>query len=1073
MHASLSKLSRRSLPGSPDALLPAVLLAVLVTACGGSSGGGGQSGIVGQEGTKPGGASFIVDENQSGGAASLHLAEVLWGRLVDVHQIDANGERVDPPVYTDFVINPFLETDNVRWVLERNPLTQRERLVILNTKGPDPLDSPPTEDKFLTILREADSLLLVADKNDDGTSAPPFTTVPRNACMVLRFDDCLDDDAEASKDLVTAGSATVEVFTGYPPSTPYTTRVVFDPNHGALIRGSFHSTRVLVDLTTSDFEAAALPVVVEPNSVGLPPRLDDSDAPNVSVRIPSQDDLGSGQFRVLTNLKGRPLDLQDNGPVDVNSVTQDVVRAVKAGNNDDDSNGFLVDREKPFVIGNWPATISDAADNGAGEDGFDFLVDLHFQSTCAVAPVAGDLVRSGDNLLQVTSAGILTGSDVLNLQVRSLTEVDVPGVLDGECRFHTPFSSTSPVVSGCWLNFVPEPLVFPTGGITTTAQVLIQFSEPMDPDTLSAFGGFLVVHGGGGAASTAISSNIVVGEVHPNSSLTLFSFEPNAPFSHTAGSATDTFHVELGVRNPDDELRKPGIVKDLAGNPYRFMTDFPFVNFAIAAAQPAESNRAIVMRFDASDETDRDTTTDSDPFGDAPDPNALRVDLRGQFFYDDRGAIMGRPVAFNGWPVDRNNPVPSRMAPPGLPVIEPLVRLGAKLQTVWRYCDMGWDARDETKYNLDVIGINWSPVAGLVTADFYPQFEILLGHSRFLPDEAINPTTGLPYSPTSGLPTTLFEGNYLAGAGPTVVHNRALGYSVDPATQFNSTSPTMTPMIPFPLNRGLGTDVTYTWRDTAILAKGADGDPAQRGVPLLIEQQAGVMPLANPGSLGAALQVPTFGLPLLMEFRCHSSDIALGFNTFNYGLANGFAFGTGIIVPTFRAYSAGGTSGSGSPLKVLPDAEDFPRGLLGSALPVVVDNDFYFGQLDTVVRVSRVHSAWLDAGDAISVNPSWRPAVLEPSLAEQPLGTNILIDYRGATGFSTTSVNAFDAALMNAYGEVTGSGAPQPQQLTDWSNDIRIANGKRFIQLRITFVNNIDTGVGPRLTGLALPYDIQ
>src|SRR5206468_12069137 len=140
---------------------------------------------------------------------------------------------------------------------------------------------------------------------------------------------------------------------------------------------------------------------------------------------------------------------------------------------------------------------------------------------------------------------------------------------------------------------------------------------------------------------------------------------------------------------------------------------------------------------------------DPDPFADASDQ---LQDLRGQFFYD-RGSIVPRPVAFTGWPVDRNNPIPMRMFPVGTGVFTPLNPLGAKLQMLWRYCDLGWDVRDETKYNLDVIGLDWSPVAGLVHADFYDQFEIRLGHSRFLPDEGVVPPGVTPAAPNSGLPT--------------------------------------------------------------------------------------------------------------------------------------------------------------------------------------------------------------------------------------------------------------------------------------------------------------------------------
>jgi hypothetical protein len=34
----------------------------------------------------------------------------------------------------------------------------------------------------------------------------------------------------------------------------------------------------------------------------------------------------------------------------------------------------------------------------------------------------------------------------------------------------------------------------------------------------------------------------------------------------------------------------------------------------------------------------------------------------------------------------------------------PLSPLGSKLQALWRYCDLGFSVRDETKYDVDVVG---------------------------------------------------------------------------------------------------------------------------------------------------------------------------------------------------------------------------------------------------------------------------------------------------------------------------------------------------------------------------------
>jgi hypothetical protein len=120
-----------------------------------------------------------------------------------------------------------------------------------------------------------------------------------------------------------------------------------------------------------------------------------------------------------------------------------------------------------------------------------------------------------------------------------------------------------------------------------------------------------------------------------------------------------------------------------------------------------------------------------------------------------------------------------------------------------------------------------------------------------------------------------------------------------------------------------------------------------------------------------------------------------------------------------------------------------------------------------VAKVSRVHTVWLDGGSGNF--PLWRTPVLEPSLAVQPSGTNVLLDFRGTPGFSSASSAPFNASLFDVFGDQTG-GVPTEQN--DWSSDITTANNKRYIQVRITFVNNLATGLSPELTAIAFPYDL-
>lgn len=1025
---------------SPAVLVP-VLLAAFFGACGGSSGVGGQSGVPGEETLKPGGGSFFVDVNQSGGATTFLLDEVVWGRLVDVYEVDGAGQRVETPVFNDFVIEPAFPDSS--YVLDRNPATQRERLTIRARKT-GVADSAD----FDRLLREiSDDLPVVSVKNDDGSSSPSFTTVPRNACVVMRFNDCLDDDEDARINL----TENVLVYVGYPPVNPFSARVVFDPNHGAVIGRSFHSTRVLVDMTTSEFEAspAVSPVALDVNAIGLPPRQASSNETNVSIRIPSRTDVGSAQVQVLRNLNQAALELNSNGPVDLSSPTRDIVRAIRSGFSDDPSNGFLSDLTPPHVVAGWGINVSAATPDPADPQ-FAFVVSFSFTTTCQAPPAPGDVIQVGGVFLEVKASATPMGSVVTGLAVRSATAVADPDILLQAGLYQATFLPslipTSPPATldevaqakQCWVSFLPEATTPPATGVASTSQILIRFSEPMDPATLSPFGGLLVVKGVAGSTTTAKPSNIVLGRVRPNADLTVFTFEPRAPMPHTQGVA-DPLHIELSS------------VKDLAGNALPHV--FPFIDFTLDPPEASRRNASLALRFDSIDEYG--------PSGGGPDG---LDDIRGQFFPSNRrSAIQARPVAVTGWPVDRNNPVPSRMLAVGGGLALPLSPQGCKQQMLWRYCDMAWIVTDETKYNMDVIGLNWSPIGGQVQADFYNQFEIRLGHSRFLPDET-RANSGLPGS------TGLFEDNYLAGSNPRVVHNRALGYTVNPANLFSASDGV--PMVPFPLNRGLSPDVTYTWRDTSILTLAGGGDSTQRGIPLDAEAGAGVVAANQVGRVAAGGVVPSFGLPLLIEIRCHPADQGLGLNRFDVSVGNGAA--------TFRAYSAGGFNNFGNPVTILPDTETFPKGgfnpfsIPAGARTPAADNVFYLGQLDTVVRISRVHTAWLDSG---VLGALWREAVLEPDA--QPSGTGVVLDFRGVTGFGGTGTLPFDASQIDPYGNevlVQGMAGPMPPQNplveeTPWSGNIA-SIVRRYIQVRLTFSNNIATEVSPEITALGLAYDL-
>jgi len=795
-------------------------------------------------------------------------------------------------------------------------------------------------------------------------------------------------------------------------------------------------------MTVTEAESAEAPVPLPINALGLPSSLQNSGQPNVSIRIPSRVDFGVGQFQILTALGGSEMGTDNEaGPIDVTSPTVDVVRAMRAGNPADLNNGFLVDQDQPEVIGGWPFLINDALQDPAGVVGVDFVLTATFTTVCREAPETGDVIQVPGLFLEVTEqSGDPDGSGNVSVRVRVLGDpLTNPNVLRGAAVYLLTYDPFTSVLPGCWVSFVPQAAIFPSFQVPTSAQTLIRFSEPMDPAGLTPFESFMIVNGD--ATVPASATNLVIGDVRASTGLDQFVFTPVLPYAHSNG-AEETFHIQL-----EDAT-------DLAGN--SLQSSLPAIDFTIDPLAPTEMNGGITLRFSSPDEIG--------PGGTGPDG---LTDWRGQFTYDlTREIIQPRPVTFSQVPADRSNPVPGLMFPwpPGTQT--PLSPLGSKLQTVWRYADLGWSVRDENKYDIDVIGMNWKPIGGQVQADFYESFEIRLAHSVRLPDEDVA-ASGFPKRPTSGLlgSPNFYTDNILNDpASPQkTVHNRALGYEINPVNLF--TSPSGFLMMPYPLNHEGGPTTTYTWRDTTVLALGGSesaGIPMdiEVGAPLALEPAVG--DIAGPGA------VPSFGLPLLMEFRCFPSNSGIGLNTFDVSLAVAIS-----SRPNFRAYSTGGVDTAGQQQVLNPDLELVPTGGFnpfstpsGQRTNNDADNFYYVGQLDTVIRVSRVHSVWFDS---IFFSPEYISPVLEPSPDLQPFGTQVLVDYRGASTFSGDAGDApFDSTLIDPYGEITQGTVTFFNGVSTWTNSIGQVDGAQYVQLRLSSINNIDTLLNAELSAIGL-----
>lgn len=962
---------------------------------------------------------YLQDPNQGGTATSLFVADFAFGRLVDVLDVDpSSGDR--RIVFRDLVVGPNIASDGVDYELTRN-LAQQDELTILHSRGTA---------AFAAALAAAEAARVpIQDKGLPPLALPPWTQVARNAALSLRFDDLLD--------VSTIDATTVQLFVGAPPFIPFEARVRADGNHGGIGDPDgdgvpeFYTTRVTLDLTVSELEAQSGPPFAI-NELGLPAAAS-TNLPNALLRLPTQPFPLIGLNQVLANPSGSTLSFLSNGTNDPNSPTLDLIRAFRSGGETsvtgDPFNGFLPDVTPPRAYGEFGVSLM----GGIVPDPFlpmvfDVPQVTYADAACAASLATGDVLLQGAFWGVVINAGVLVGPDVLDLRVRKVDRAPGGPSAGGAAVWHRFDAQLDN--GDCYAAYTPLPGTLPNLQVSPNASVVVRFDEPMDASTLSPFGGFTVSK----TAGVPLAQQRINGEVLLAPTLREATFVPTTPLSHIQGAA-ETYHVQVGTL---------AAVRDVAGNALADALDS--VSFQLDPTAPTLESGNLVLRFDTTDEIGGDGFPE----------------VRGQFGYDlVNGRLLPRPVQRFEAEVSRNNPLPSVWTPFGPGVQTPLNPLGSKLQQVWRYADLGFAVMDEAFTNVDVEGLSWSPVGGQVISDVFPEFQIGLSHSLWLPDEMLNPLSGFPQYPSSGL-TTSFDNNFLASGGADVVHPKPLGYTISPADLYLGASGA--PLMPYPLNEGAapGQGSTYLWRDTALTTLGgAQGT----GVPLGNED---ILLGVQAGSSYPSGAVPSIGLPLLMEFRCYPTAMGLGLNAFDVSLAANSS-----ARPNFRAFSAGGFNGSQS-YQVDPDLETIASGGFDpSGLPTQgVDNVAYMGAIELLTRTSRVHTLWLDTRSA---SPDFAQSVVQSTT---PVGTSVSVVFRGATAIVAglpgqgNDVRA-NAAALDPYGNPLPSAVGSPQFLngdSSWKSDIDLLDGARYVQVRIDFRGNAATNASGALEGLGLSW---
>lgn len=1011
---------------------------------------------------KPSGGAFYVDPNASGEASGVRITRQFYGRLVTIENV--NGMIV----HEEFVVDPRSEDDwdETRFELQTNEVTGQQTLVIkadhLDT-SPPAVGSLTERQKFITWLREAgEGIRPIADNGFIGTAQ--YTMVPRNAAIVLQFNDLIDP--------ATLNEMSVRVLVDEPTVTPFEARKFLDPNHGDLADydgapgREFYSTRLIIDPAISEIDSFNSDPPVAVNTRGLPASIDVNVA-NVEIRIPTIELNGQVQ-PILQNPTGHGLTTSQNGTFDFGTPNREVVRAFRSGGRaevtGDPSNGFLPDETPPKLVGSTGAVVAQLPvhePNSSSELRFR-LPRVSFNTiVCAPTPKEGDIIAQVPYFLRVLESGsgapyiVNAMGEVEDLFVELIVTpqnftgpAQYAGSGVGPIQYRAPYDPAQSDI--CFFEFSPQPLGLPadpSSGVRTNASITLRFNEAIDPAPLEPYEGFSVLR----QPIPIVASDYIPGMLTNDASLQEFTFTPILPFTHLSGQS-ESYYVRLdtGPRGP----------RDLAGNE---ATELPenAVEFTIDASEPDQLTGGRVSRFNSPDE--------EFPFADPSGgfiAGILRTEWYGNIEYEaTRGRVRPRSVVRSQVVASPNTgSLVLNAMTAGIGTTLPVNPLGARTQFAWRYLDFNLPLHEsfDIQQGVDLVSLDqdierfyFSPLGANPVFESFSDFSVDAAHSRLLPDEVINPTTGALVLPQSGL-GPMYIDNFLSlqEDPPETIHPRERGWTIDPGDRVVSADGTI--LVPGPLNQDLPVEQydTYTWRDTGVSALGGengDGAPPQRwgqvsGFQALFHTEMPMLDCTMPSRTNPLYPnglIKTAGLPILFDMKCYPSNGTSSQNQFAHSLAHP------TTLPGFRAFSSGGFDETGSTIIVNPDQETIASGGFdptstppGMPTPGV-DNVVYHGALDLVTRVSRMHSVFFPAyrategpivpdpgepatelGELTYPNPRWFEPVVVP--AEQPQGTRIEFQYRGArdvgpSGGLGTSILDTEAATfasrMDPYGD--------------------------------------------------------
>ncbi len=995
------------------------------------------------------------------GGSSLVLLDMQWGRLVDI--FDSEGALIE----NDALIRENVQTDGITYDLSSNPITQRETLIIL---------MPRTAAGFQAAL-DATQTGLSSLQAKNFSDPAPFTKVSRNGAVRLVFSEPLDPNK--------VNRQTLQVLVGDENSgfssleTRYVVKTDLDAN-GVPVGV------VIIDPTVSRFDAESLDI--PENGIGFPASLDQNN-PNVKIRIPTVINPFINQTQLLTNSRGTQTfgaSRDSNGaiiePFELSGLDPVVVRAFRTGNDLDVFNGFLIDNKKPTLLTEQDITVASVVSAG---DQRSITYSIDAINCRGLSPKAGDVIEIGSALIQVTSVT----SDI-NPSAYIVLGVIVEGALSPGSNFSgtitTNYTAADVNAQLCYLTFTPEPTILPAVGVDPFATISVRFSEPIDAATVRSLDSMVLASAnpapgpedldgewdlaGGesvpdyidrlpGFGTGGVGGRILFGPISASGDSQTFTLAPLVGITDSFAEGADQ-QLSLALRNGNT-----GIL-DLAGNPVEF-TSF-------VAGHSTQTQQFDVVSGAAGPEAYfalRGNGIDED--------NDQNAEYGGQIGpIEGDGILRGRDVLHFSRQADQTNQYVGQRLKFTQGIMTPLTPAGSVLQTVYGYHHLGFGLSNPSEYNLDVEGLNWSPFDGVLFDDTFDRYSVALAHSQRFPDDYIDPGSGYPSYPNSGL-KRLSSNNFdenIYGFGQDPVTYADLdeqvmfdsGYNISGINKFQTPGGTF--MYPWPDFQS-----TYTWRDTSFpkpdngSLKGGNSLSGWGVPPRVVADQT---PVYQAGFY------PSIALPLLMRFRCYPRGQEFGFNGFQVQIMVGSS-----NTPAFRVFSSGGRDGQGVWHLVVPDQPSEGTNPSGGyntttgATTKVFGPELYWGQVDFVTKVSRIYTHWFDFGGNLA---SISSLTLEPTPSQANPGTSVQVDFRASSNVDEAACLAAEdpspltsaAFDFDAYGDYSSTGCGTISSPSDWYSDTAdfVAEGRRFFQLRLTFVSNPDLGLPAEMDAFGFAY---